>query len=307
MKEGIIKRDKCPVCNSTSSKSIFNRSFNEDILKEYIVINYYGNADLGFLEDIIFEIVKCNKCNFSYQKYILDEERLTELYDKWIDPVLAQKWHEDEKLGNLHTYAYILNFAKKYLKRESDEIKVLDYGAGFGDSLILAKEMRFDAYAYEYSSERIRYLEQKGIKVVDDKNRMLFDLIIVNSVLEHLTYPDETLKVIISKLNKNGILYLGVPNCSHIERNLEKANIITDATKLKQSLIETSVNAFQHINFFTSYSLRQLFKKNGIKPVNPFKQTLMKPLSIKSFIRPFYHVFYKDYLNTRFFLEKIEK
>ena len=57
MKEGIIKRDKCPVCNSTSSKSIFNRSFNEDILKEYIVINYYGNADIGILEDVIFEIV----------------------------------------------------------------------------------------------------------------------------------------------------------------------------------------------------------------------------------------------------------
>ena len=44
-----------------------------------------------FLEDVKFEIVKCNGCNLSYQKYILDEGRLNELYNKCIDPKLAQK------------------------------------------------------------------------------------------------------------------------------------------------------------------------------------------------------------------------
>ena len=65
MKKGIILRDKCPICNSTSSKSIFNRSFNEDLIKEYMNEIYQKNSDIAFLEDVIFEIVKCNECNFS--------------------------------------------------------------------------------------------------------------------------------------------------------------------------------------------------------------------------------------------------
>ncbi|MCO6468672.1 MAG: hypothetical protein J5I54_07480 [Bacteroidales bacterium] len=63
MKKGIISRDKCPICNSTSSKIIFNRSFNEELIKEYMNVAYQGNADIEFLEDITFEIVKCSECN----------------------------------------------------------------------------------------------------------------------------------------------------------------------------------------------------------------------------------------------------
>ena len=58
-------------------------------------MEYHRNTDIGLLEDVKFEIVKCNGCNFSYQKYILDEGRLNELYNKWIDPRLAQEWNEN--------------------------------------------------------------------------------------------------------------------------------------------------------------------------------------------------------------------
>ncbi len=306
MKEGIILRNKCPVCSSTSSKSIFNRSFNEELIKEYMNVGYQGNADIRFLEDIKFEIVKCNRCNLSYQKYVLDEKRLNELYNKWIDPRLAQEWNEDGKIENKRTYTFILNFAKIHLKKESAKIKILDYGAGFGDSLLLAKGMGFDTYAYEYSTERIHFLEEKGIKTIDDKNEMLFDFIIVNQLLEHVTYPDETLKIIISKLNKNGLVYIAVPNCPRIEKKLEKIENIKDAKKLQQYLSDASVAAFQHINFFTSYNLKLLFKEHGLKIITPFKQALIKPLSIKSVIRPFYK-FYKYYFGTNFFLMRTEK
>jgi hypothetical protein len=48
---------------STSSKIIFNRSFNKELIKEYMNVAYQGNADIEFLEDITFEIVKCSECN----------------------------------------------------------------------------------------------------------------------------------------------------------------------------------------------------------------------------------------------------
>jgi len=288
MKKGIIQRDKCPICNSSSSQSIFNRNFNEEIIKAYMNEGYQGNANIDFLEDVIFEIIKCNECNLSYQKYVLDEERLNELYNKWIDPKLTQEQNEKRKTENRLLYTFILNFAKKHLRMESSQIKILDYGAGFGDSLLLATKMGFDAYAYEYSTERINFLEKKGIQVIDDKNEMLFDLIIVNQILEHLTYPVEILKGIISKLNKNGLIYTSVPNCPHIDKKLGKTNNIKDAKELHRVLLDASVGAFQHINFYTNHNMKLLLKSMELKPISPFKQVFIKPLSIKSFIRPFY-------------------
>lgn len=67
-------------------------------------VAYQGNAYIGFFEDVKFEIVKCNGCNFSDQKYILDEGRLNELYNKWIDPKLAPKWNKSEETKAKHGY-----------------------------------------------------------------------------------------------------------------------------------------------------------------------------------------------------------
>lgn len=303
LKKGIILRDKCPICKSTSSKSIFNRNFNEDIIKEYMNLNYHGNANIDFLEDVIFEIVQCNGCKISYQKYGLDEERLNELYNEWIDPKLAIEWNEIGKTEKNRGYTNILNFAKRHLKKAPSMIKVLDYGAGFGDSLLLAKEMGFDAYAYEYSSERIQFLEERGIKTIDDKNEILFDLIICNQVLEHLTFPNKILKVINGKLINNGLVYIAVPHCPYLKMKLKKTNKIMDAEELDKFLINASVNAFQHINFFTNSSLKLLFKMNGLKPISPFKLALDNPSSIKTILRPFY----RYYFGSSFFLTKSEK
>ena len=303
MKKGIIRRDKCPICSSNSSKSIFNRSFNEELIKEYMNEAYQGNADIGFLEDVGFEIVKCNECNLSYQKYILDEGRLDELYNKWIDPKLAREWNESKEVERKKAYTFILKHAKKQLGRKSSKIKMLDYGAGFGDSLLSAKEMGFETYAYEYSTERVHFLDEKGINTIDDKNEMHFDFIMVNQILEHLSYPDEILKIIIHKLNKNGLVYIAVPYCPHIEKKLKKTDNITEAKELHRVLLDESVGAFQHINFYTNQSLKRLLRNVGLKPINPFIQALIKPLSLKSIIRPFY----RYYLGTSFFLMKAEK
>lgn len=301
MKKGIISRDKCPVCDSTSSKIIFNRGFKEELIKGYMNVAYQGNADIDFLEDVAFEIVKCSECNLSYQKHVLDEEKLNELYNKWIDPKLALEWNKNKR--NIKTrqfHQFILDTAKKLLEKDIAKIKILDYGAGFGDILVLANEMGFDSYAFEYSTERISYLEGKGIKTIDDEDEILFDFIIVNQVFEHLTYPKDVIKIITSKLNKNGIVYLSVPNCPQIENKLKKTNNITDAKELHKVLLDASVGAFQHINFFNKKNLKFFVMKNKLTPIIPFKYALVKPLSIKSFIKPYYNY----YFATSYFLRR---
>ena len=301
MKEGIILRDKCPICNCASSKIIFNHNFNEELIKEYMDVAYQGNSDIEFLEDVNFMIVTCKRCNFSYQKYVLNEVRLDELYNKWINPDLAKEWNDNSDKAQIkQTFLNMLKYAKHHLRMKPENIRVLDYGAGFGDSLFIAKELGFDAYAYEYSFERIKILEEKGIKTIDSKSEIKFDFIISNQVLEHVTYPLYLLKDISSKLKEHGIIYISVPNCPLIERNLKAVENIKDAKELHKALLKASVGAFQHINFFTNKTLKLLVKKSDLKPILSLKQSLSKPIRLKNVIRPFY----KYYFGTGLFLRK---
>jgi len=300
MGKDIIKRDKCPMCDFQSSKSIFRRSFNEEIIRQYMNLNYFGHANTKFLEDTYFEIVKCTKCKGSYQKYVLGEDKLDELYNVWIDSKLAQEWNEDTSDEKRYFYCQIIGFAKNILNKESLKLRVLDYGAGFGDSLKVAAEMGFDSYAYEYSTERVQFLEEKGIKTIDKESQQTFEFIIVNNVLEHITYPAELLKNIYNKLNKSGLVFIAVPDCYNIEKKLVNANSIGDPKDLQMLLLNANINAFQHINFFTNSSLKVLLEKQNFKLLSPFKQAFTRPISIKSVLRPFY----RYYKGTSFFLEK---
>jgi hypothetical protein len=156
----IISRVNCPVCNSDDLKSIFKQSFNETIIEKYMVVAYHGHADIDFLQstNTYFEILKCNTCTLAFQKYVLQGDKLSELYDKWIDPRLAEEWRNSSDLfGITLANLKILKYAKLYHKKAPSIITVLDYGTGLGEFLVLAKIMGFSSsYALEYSVERIR-------------------------------------------------------------------------------------------------------------------------------------------------------
>ncbi len=300
MGKSIITRRNCPVCNSSYAKTIFKRSFNEKLIQQYMNVAYQGNANIVFLRDIPFEIVKCPRCSISYQKHILNEEGLNDLYNNWINPSLAEEWNQNNKILKSKYYNSILNFLKFYLNREPSSIKVLDYGAGFGDFLIVAKQSGFKTFAYEYSDERIRYLQNKGIDVINFDDKETFDFIILNQVLEHITYPHIIMDEISSKVKKNGLIFISIPNCNKIANKLRNINQINDPEEMQKMLLKASVAAFQHINFFTNSGVKYLFKYHQLKPINPFNQIFLKPITIKSVIRPFYRFFF----GTSFFLTK---
>lgn len=297
----LITRETCPICNFSSSEVIFKRKFTEETIKEYLAINFQGHANIEFLNDGDFEIVRCNKCGGSYQKHVLNDAGLAELYDQWVDPSLAEEWNKNLKSEKRDQYGYVFNLLKNHTRKETGQIKVLDFGAGFGDSLMIANELGFETYAYEFSRERIQFLTNKGIKVLEANSKMLFDLIIVNNVLEHVTYPSKELEKINLHLGKSGLVYLAVPDCPNMIKRLRIASKINDATKLHSSLMKANVGAFQHINYFTNRSLKVLLNDNGLVPLNPFRRLLFEPRSIKALIRPFY----RYYFGTTFFLKKL--
>ena len=160
--------------------------------------------------------------------------------------------------------------------------------------------MGFNTSALEYSKDRINYLVNNQINVIGDDNESTFDFIILDSVLEHSTFPNEILKKLHKKLNQNGLIYVVVPNCSFFEKRFKKVNFLSNRKEIYESFRAASVGPFSHLNFFDNSTLRAICERNGFKVIFPLKKCFIRPVGVKSFLRPLYHFFF----STVFFLKK---
>lgn len=86
-----------------------------------------------------------------------------------------------------------------------------------------------------------------------------YDCIICADVLEHLSKPDQTLKILKESLTKNGILVASVPNIGFIQQRVYLLFGKFDYNP-KGGLMDIT-----HLRFFTKKSLTILFKKAGFK------------------------------------------
>lgn len=99
-----------------------------------------------------------------------------------------------------------------------------------------------------------------------------FDCVIFNDVLEHMYAPWETIRMVKSLLNENGILISSIPNFRYI------GNLITEVLyhgefKYKP---EGGILDDTHIRFFTSKSILRMHQEEGYevlvhKGINPCK------------------------------------
>jgi 2-polyprenyl-3-methyl-5-hydroxy-6-metoxy-1,4-benzoquinol methylase len=180
----------------------------------------------------------------------------------------------------------------------------LDYGAGFGNSLIIANNMGFESYGLEYSEERIEYLRKKSISVIKLNDSTKFDFIIANQILEHVTDPRALLNDLYLRLNDDGIVFLSVPNCPKIENQLTNVSGIRDGVELKNVFLKASVSALQHINFFNNKNLKLLIKSCEFEivfmPVSEIVSSIITKNIYKTFLAPFY----RYQFGTTFYLKK---
>lgn len=115
---------------------------------------------------------------------------------------------------------YTIPFILPYVKEGG---KVLDIGAGFGQILYLLRKLKNTKIAGIEPDPGSRKLAKEKIGIdlsaekVEDflrneiKNNNKYDYIHLEQVFEHLLQPLETLKEISQVLEKDGVLYIGVP------------------------------------------------------------------------------------------------
>jgi len=146
--------------------------------------------------------------------------------------------------------------------------RLLDIGAGGGEFTYLSNEMGFDSKGVEPNIGYSNYArDEYGINIqtgqLDDVVGS-YQVITMFHVLEHLPNPTETFKILSELLEKDGCLFIEVPNIESKDASPNNIffkahiNYFSEAT-----LIAAASSYFDVITSDNSGNLRVLFKKRN--------------------------------------------
>ena len=263
----------CKICNQ-SGKSIYLKKYNDEKLRLFF-INYYGEIKYESFKqkllDVDYELLKCSDCNFVWQKNTPKKNFSIELYDNIIDNDESLKKSElkfiNQKKSNYKEIKKIIsNF-------DNETINILDYGAGWGHWLMSGSGLSYKPYAFELSSNRIKFLSSNKIEVLNFEKinvyKNVFHYVRLDQVLEHLDEPKDALNIIKKLGAKNCIYFISVPDGTEI---INKERIL--------DIKKGPVQPLEHLNCFSKKSLKKILHNNGFRPLN-FTETVI--MNLKDF------------------------
>lgn len=151
-------------------------------------------------------IYYCFECDFIYLR--------PEYCESDVDLRNDLQWH----IKNIEsTIMHSDEIIKMMLKMNPNASTMLDIGCGIGASIIAAKKYDIDACGVEINTYAVDYAKNKyeiNIKKEyfnSDTYNKIFDIIIVDNVLEHVLDPKSFIQHVSTSLNSHGLLYMAIP------------------------------------------------------------------------------------------------
>lgn len=159
-----------------------------------------------------------------------------------------------------------------YYQTRPDIHKVLEVGCGYGGKLRLFQRLGYDCYGVEASRQRADECRKLGLTVFDcpitDLGQVYqhgpFDFAYSIHVLEHIADVSGHLNQLAGLVRAGGILYIQVPNVWQGE------------TLFMQS------HAAIHCHTFSTHSLVELLKRNGLAPIRILADNNLHVLASKT-------------------------
>ncbi len=273
MPEPLLRsRPACPVCATTTYHRLLDLPFDSPPLDDYLRWFYEGRLDPDRLADHRYVLDRCGGCGVRYQREVPGPDFLVELYDD-----LARSDREEVSrsrgLPTRQAYAYDVEQLVKHWNRPPVELRVLDYGSGFGDWLRMAAAYGCRVTAAELAPQKAAALAGTAdVLPVDDLPSSTFHFINTEQVFEHLIEPGDTVRRLARSLVPGGLLRVSVPN----GRGIDAALATPDWQRPKGD--PTSLNAIaplEHVNCWDHESLTRLGRVGGLEVFRyPLRQFL---------------------------------
>lgn len=263
----------------------------------------------------VYQLERCLRCGLIFQRYVGDDALLTELYDHWLSAGKAPDADLDF-LAQLAAPAqsrdgHEVMMVSAALGRPLPELRVLDYGMGWGLWALIAQALGAQAYGYDLAASRRAYVAARGVHAVEDVAEIAgLDLDFVNSeqVFEHLAEPLEVMRLLANGLRSGGVLKVSVPQSPGLEK---RASALDWDGPLTPSM--TAIHPLEHVNCFSPHSLSALASRAGLEPMRLPRRAYLGFLKqpgalpwtepkrvVKAFARPLYHRFSRTNLYAWF-------
>lgn len=289
----------CPVCDGELLEDFFKITFG--MLKRKQSLDY---SCLGISEDTLLEARRCKKCEFVFVNPRVRPKYAHMIYNQCKEGMYADnKRHiigtaENRDMMRQRKLAYFSIFPKmlNYVNL-SDSLRLLDIGCGFGHILSLAGELGIESIGVDIDRFRLDYCRRLGLKVFSPSafkasyEGETFDLIVCQSVIEHVIDLNDFLSFIDSISKENTILYLNGISPHLISKENRKGRFV------KAHFVE-------HINYFYDSTLDCFMGKAGFAPVSHEiiilnSRKIRIPLKLARMMRPKTGFFERIYTKER--------
>lgn len=247
--------------------------YDREPISGYLHHFYGGRLPLHGLVGETYRLERCGRCGLVYQRWVPDDAMLQVLYGR---NGVAVSDGTTRTLGERVVYSHQVECLVRHLRRPPVEVDVLDFGAGSGTWLNMARALGCRTTGAELDAtgaERLRSLGHECVRP-DQLPEQEFDYVNAEQVVEHLIDPAAAITAISASLRPGGILRIAVPDAAGIEDRL----LIGDWAAPKGS--HDSLNAIaplEHVNCFAGDSLSRLAAMGGLEPFAYSRRVLLHP------------------------------
>lgn len=238
----------CPICKENNSKVL-------------------GSPEIGSKAARIitkdYQIVQCLTCQTYYVEPEINftKEEWAVLYDEEYFAPMSKWYYKNRENDRKKRFDKLFSYCQKSV------FNFLDVGCGEGYSLIEAEKRGWKAYGNDITDNRISQAKKDSIifnsgTLTDvDYPENFFDVVYVDSVLEHIVNPDDYLFKINKILRKGGMVYIGVPNEDSLLNDFKAIFYLLSGKKFSSKLkpFETPY----HVVGFNKSSLKYALLRNN--------------------------------------------
>ncbi len=165
-----------------------------------------------------FNLVKCVACEHKMLQGDFQEELLKELYTQYYPRASFEidKYEPHQEISGYK--AWLNGLYRSAFRWVPRNVRILDIGCGFGESLGYHESRGCEVYGVEADKNVMKIAEKYGYKIhigpfdPDVYKENYFDYITMDQVIEHIIDPVTTLRGISKILKQDGRVILSTPN-----------------------------------------------------------------------------------------------